>query len=211
MINYLNIYNQLQTLDNLKPIIINRYEFTIAVCMLVILFAIAICIIGIYAIIKGLKYGNKIDRSDICMSAIIIAAIVAAIICAIAIKLALNNINMIERNTIDVIKLCKNDTCISSKYKIDDLLTYKELNDILTVNGVTNIDSFKSNVSYLKENYRKKVNTFKTTYDKDVTVSEHEYVNSILNQFYLGKINNTPADITGFEEDYPKVSINLKK
>ena len=48
-------------------------------------------------------------------------------------------------------------------------------------------------------------------YNKNTTISEDEYINSILNQFYLGKIDNTPTDITGFEEDYPKVSINLKK
>lgn len=91
------------------------------------------------------------------------------------------------------------------------LLNFTELQDILTVNGVTNIDAFNTNVSYLKETYRKKVNTFKATYDKEVTISEHEYINSILNQFYLGKISDTPADMTDFEEDYPRVSINLKK
>lgn len=213
MINYLNIYNQLQTLNNLKSIMSGRYEFTITVCTLVILFAIAICIIGIYSIIQGLKYDNKIDHSYICISAIIIAAIVTIIIFTIAIKLALNNINMIEHNNIDVIELCKNDTYISSKYKdkLDSLLTYKELQDILTVNDVTNIDAFNTNVSYLKETYRKKINTFKATYDKEVTISEHEYINSILNQFYLGKISDTPTDITRFEEDYPRISINLKK
>lgn len=36
-------------------------------------------------------------------------------------------------------------------------------------------------------------------------------LNSILNQFYLGKIGDTPADMTDFEEDYPRVSANLKK
>ena len=218
MINYLNIYNQLQTLDSLKSIMINNYEGIIGVCMLVILFATAICIVSIISIYNLLQFikknGSKLKHVGLCIIIIPIAAILTIIIIyAIIIRPTFNTITMIKNNNIDIIELCKNDTYISSKYKdkIDDQITYKELQDILTVNGVTNIDTFNANITYLKETYRKKVNIFKATYDKEVTTSEHEYVNSILNQFYLGKIGNTPTDITSFEEDYPRVSINLKK
>lgn len=215
MINYLNIYDQLQILDKIKSILIDNYTFTINMCILLIVCATIICIIcvmSIYAIMQNIRNGGTLERADLSIGAILITAILAiVIIYTIVIKPTLNTITLIKNNNTDIIKLCKNDEYISSKYKIDDLLTYQQLQDILTVNGVTDIDTFKSNISYLKENYRKKVNTFKVTYDKEVTTSEHEYVNSILNQFYLGKINNTPTDITGFEEDYPRVSANLKK
>ena len=90
-------------------------------------------------------------------------------------------------------------------------LTTEELINLLRVNGVSDIELFKENITYLKDVYSQKSKIFKVLYNKEPEISENDYVNSILNQFYMGKIENEPADITGFEEDYPKISINLKK
>lgn len=95
--------------------------------------------------------------------------------------------------------------------KISNLLSEDDIKNLLTVNGVSNVTSLKENIDYLTNLYEQKKKTFKLLYNKDITISKNDYINSILNQFYLGKIDNTPTDITGFEEDYPRVSINLKK
>ena len=216
MINYLNIYDQLQMLDDLKSTMIDKYIFTIGICIIIIILTMTVCATGAYAIIQDIKNGIRIKRSDLCTGTVLLIPIMTvAIVCAIIIKPAFNMITMIENNNVDVIKLYKNHkpktTSPEYENKINDLLTYKELQDILTVNSVSNIDAFKNNVNYLKNTYATKIKTFKVMYNKNTTISEDEYINSILNQFYLGKIDNTPTDITGFEEDYPKVSINLKK
>jgi hypothetical protein len=216
MINYLNIYDQLQMLDDLKSTMIDKYIFTIGICIIIIILTMTVCATGAYAIIQDIKNGIRIKRSDLCTGTVLLIPILTvAIVCAIIIKPAFNMITMIENNNVDVIKLYKNHkpktTSTEYENKINDLLTYKELQDILTVNSVSNIDAFKNNVNYLKNTYATKIKTFKVMYNKNATISEDEYINSILNQFYLDKIDNTPTDITGFEEDYPKVSINLKK
>ena len=216
MINYLNIYDQLQMLNDLKSTMIDKYIFTIGICIIIIILTMTVCATGAYAIIQDIKNGIRIKRSDLCTGTVLLIPILTvAIVCAIIIKPAFNMITMIENNNVDVIKLYKNHKpkTASTEYenKINDLLTYKELQDILTVNSVSNIDAFKNNVNYLKDTYATKIKTFKVMYGKDSVISEDNYINSILNQFYLGKIDNTPTDITGFEEDYPRVSINLKK
>ena len=216
MINYLNIYDQLQMLDDLKSTMIDKYIFTIGICIIIIILTMTVCATGAYAIIQDIKNGIRIKRSDLYTGTVLLIPILTvAIVCAIIIKPAFNMITMIENNNVDVIKLYKNHkpktTSTEYENKLNDLLTYKELQDILTVNSVSNIDAFKNNVNYLKNTYATKIKTFKVMYNKNTTISEDEYINSILNQFYLGKIDNTPTDITGFEEDYPRVSINLKK
>lgn len=215
MINYLNIYNQIQTLDNLKSIMIDVYMYWIIKTIIIVIFITTLCAIGIYAMLKATDNDRRAKNFSLCLTIIlsIVYILFIRFIYIAELKPAFHNIVTLKTNSADVIKLYKDSNIKykASEYKIDDLLNFTELQDILTVKGVTNIDAFNTNVSYLKETYRKKVNTFKATYDKKVTISEHEYINSILNQFYLGKISDTPADMTDFEEDYPRVSINLKK
>lgn len=215
MINYLNIYDQLQMLDTLKSDMANGYQLIIVLGIMLM-----ILIITIFSGIIIYMPDEKTEYKNYFISAPRIGLYIICVILTILIyigtiknpmknKLELknNNSNIIELYNRSVFKSNRNDT----HYKINELLTYNQLQDMLTVNSVSNIDTFKNNINYLKDTYATKIKTFKVIYGKDSVISEDNYINSILNQFYLGKIDNTPTDITGFEEDYPRVSITLKK
>lgn len=216
MINYLNIYDQLQMLDTLKSDMANGYQLIIVLGIMLMILIITIFsnILIIYMPDEKTEYKNyfisapRIDLYIICVILTVLIYI-GTIKNPMKNKLELknNNSNIIELYNRSVFKSNRNDT----HYKINELLTYNQLQDMLTVNSVSNIDTFKNNINYLKDTYATKIKTFKVMYGKDSVISEDNYINSILNQFYLGKIDNTPTDITGFEEDYPRVSINLKK
>lgn len=216
MINYLNIYDQLQMLDTLKSDMTNGYQLIIVLGIMLIILIITIFngILIIYMPDEKTEYKNYFISAPR-IGLYIICVILTVLIYIGTIKnpmknkleLKNNNSNIIELYNRSVFKSNRNDT----HYKINELLTYNQLQDMLTVNSVSNIDTFKNNINYLKDTYATKIKTFKVMYGKDSVISEDNYINSILNQFYLGKIDNTPTDITGFEEDYPRVSINLKK
>lgn len=203
-------------LDTLKSDMANGYQLIIVLGIMLMILIITIFsgILIIYMPDEKTEYKNYFISAPR-ISLYIICVILTVLIYIGTIKnpmknkleLKNNNSNIIELYNRSVFKSNRNDT----HYKINELLTYNQLQDMLTVNSVSNIDTFKNNINYLKDTYATKIKTFKVMYDKDSVISEDNYINSILNQFYLGKIDNTPTDITGFEEDYPRVSINLKK
>ena len=225
MINYLNIYDQLQTIDFAKSKILSWHNtgLTLSIILIVILLIptlllIASCIYTKY--IEKQPHQVKIGTNDkIAISFLI------SIIMLIYILLTMPAINkkheLLSMTNIDIAKMYTNNELDTNKAlfltttingtEIHNLLSEDDLKNLLTVNGVSNITSLKENIDYLTNMYGQKKKTFKVLYNKDTTVSKEDYINSILNQFYLGKIDDTPADITGFEEDYPRISINLKK
>lgn len=218
MINYLNIYNQLQTLSELKSNMLHSYNITIIIGILIAIFLTVVGGLSIYVSIieyNDNKTTYRINRITFIILVIYIIFMIPTY--TVVIKQAKDHKQKLYDPNINIIQMYADDEpkylSMSPKYMdtINDLLTDHQLQDMLTVNGVSNIDAFKSNVEYLKDTYTTKVKTFKVMYGKNATISEDEYINSILNQFYLGKIDNTPTDITGFEEDYPRISINLKK
>lgn len=224
MINYLNIYDQLQTIDIAKSKILFWHNAGLTLSIILIL-AILIPLI-IKTIIPNIDITHPdkllwLDREEK-------TAVVGSIIMITIISLWLTIPAMQKKHKLLSIK----NIDIAKMYATNELGTHSALNDLntdidenqilnllssdsiqnaLAVNGASNVDAFKENVSYLKDLYDQKKKTLNMLYNKETTISEDDYVNSILNQFYLGKISDTPADMTDFEEDYPRVSANLKK
>lgn len=235
MIDYINIYNQLNKLAELRSEVNIECSQTIyGGIVLAIVISMAIITIMIRAekeikdiiniIIVGVTTNTKNTSDDdlhikSIHTAHKIAAVIETIVCiiAIAVTVKLCVINPIntknELKTADdskMLNIAVNEKTISES-TANEMYTSTEIADLLRVNGVSDIELFKQNIEYLKDTYDKKVKTFKLLYNKDTDVSESDYINAILNQFYLGKIDTEPADITGFEEDYPRISTGLKK
>ena len=235
MINYVNIYNQLNKLAELRSEVNIECSQTIyGGIVLAIVISIAIITIMVRAdkeikdiiniTIVGVKTKTKNTSDDnppvkltrrVHKIATVIETIVYIIAIAVAVKLCvINPINTKnELKTADdskMLNIAVNEKTISES-TANEMYTTTEITDLLRVSGVSDIELFKQNIEYLKETYDKKVKTFKLLYNKDTDVSESDYINAILNQFYLGKIDTEPADMTGFEEDYPRISIGLKK
>ena len=235
MINYINIYNQLNKLAELRSEVNIECSQTIyGGIVLAIVISMAIITIMVRAdkeikdiinitlmcITTKTKNTNNDDlpvklKRKVHKIAAVIETIVCIIAIAVAVKLCvINPINTKnELKTADdskMLNIAVNEKTISES-TANEMYTSTEIADLLRVNGVSDIELFKQNIEYLKDTYDKKVKTFKLLYNKDTDVSESDYINAILNQFYLGKIDTEPADITGFEEDYPRISIDLKK
>lgn len=224
MINYLNIYNQLQTIDAAKSNILFWHNTGLTLSIILIL-AILIPLI-IKTIIPNIDITHPdkllwLDREEkmtvggsIVMIAIILLWLTIPAIQKKNKLLSIKNIDiakMYENNelgTHSALNDLKNDI---DENQILNLLPSDGIQNVLAVNGASNVDTFKENVSYLKDLYDQKKKTLNMLYNKETTISEDDYINSILNQFYLGKIGDTPTDMTDFEEDYPRVSANLKK
>lgn len=235
MIDYINIYNQLNKLAELRSEVNIECSQTIyGGIVLAIVISMAIITIMVRAdkeikdiinitlmcITTKTKNTNN-DDLPIKLTRRVhkIAAVIETIVCIIAIAVAvkfcvINPINTKnELKTADdskMLNIAVNEKTISES-TANEMYTSTEIADLLRVNGVSDIELFKQNIEYLKDTYDKKVKTFKLLYNKDTNVSESDYINAILNQFYLGKIDAEPADITGFEEDYPRISTGLKK
>lgn len=220
MIDYLNIYNKLNKLVELRSKMGTYYSdkiywniaLTIGMSILILYLVVYMTneiksVIHPYMHIKSRYKANKILY--------LIATIVYIIIIITLAKVWIIN----PINTKDGLKTADDSEIINAavkKYIIsentaNEMYTTKEIADLLKINGASDIELFNQNIEYLKETYDKKVKTFKLLYNKDTDVSESDYINAILNQFYLGKIDTEPADMTGFEEDYPRISIGLKK
>ena len=220
MIDYVNIYNQLNKLAELRSKVNTYYSdkiywniaLTIGMFMLILYLIVFMTneikgVINQYIHIKSEYKTKKILY--------LIATIVYIIIIIALAKVWIIN----PINTRDGIKTADDSGIINAAVKEDiisestanEMYTTTEITDLLRVNGVSDVELFKQNIEYLTEAYDKKVKTFKLLYNKDTDVSESDYINAILNQFYLGKIDTEPADMTGFEEDYPRISIGLKK
>lgn len=235
MINYINVYNQLNKLAELRSEVNIECSQTIyGGIVLAIVISMAIITIMVRAdkeikdiinitlmcITTKTKNTNNDDLSvKLTRRVHKIAAVIETIVCIIAIAVAvkfcvINPINTKnELKTADdskMLNIAVNEKTISES-TANEMYTTTEIADLLRVNGVSDIERFKQNIEYLKDTYDKKVKTFKLLYNKDTDVSESDYINAILNQFYLGKIDAEPADITGFEEDYPRISTGLKK
>lgn len=224
MINYLNIYDQLQTIDIAKSKILFWHNAGLTLSIILIL-AILIPLI-IKTIIPNIDITHPdkllwLDREEkmtvggsIVMIAIILLWLTIPAIQKKNKLLSIKNIDiakMYENNelgTHSALNDLKNDI---DENQILNLLPSDGIQNVLAVNGASNVNTFKENVSYLKDLYDQKKKTLNMLYNKETTISEDDYINSILNQFYLGKIGDTPADMTDFEEDYPRVSVNLKK
>lgn len=220
MIDYLNIYNKLNKLVELRSKMDTYYSdkiywniaLTIGMSMLILYLVVYMTnemkgVIHPYIQLSSRYKANKILY--------LIATIVYIIIIAALTKTwIINTINTKnELKTADdsgIINAAVKEDIISES-TADELYTTKEIADLLRVNGVLDIDLFKQNIEYLKGTYNKKVKTFKLLYNRDTDVEESDYINAILNQFYIGKIDAKPTDMTGFEEDYPHVSTGLKK
>lgn len=222
MINYLNIYDQLQTIDYAKSKILSWHNTGLIVSIILIVIILMLTLLLIATYIYTLKQSHQIKLGTTDKVTI---SVFISILLLIYIFLTLPAINkkhkLLSMTNIDIAKMYTTgelNTDLALFYtinmgdtKINNLLSEDDIKNLLTVNGVSNITSLKENIDYLTNLYEQKKKTFKLLYNKDITISKNDYINSILNQFYLGKIDNTPTDITGFEEDYPKVSINLKK
>lgn len=221
MINYLNIYDQLQTIDIAKSKILFWHNAGLTLSIILIL-AILIPLI-IKTIIPNIDITHPdkllwLDREE---KTIVVGSIVMIIIILLWLTIpAIQKKNkLLSIKNIDIAKMyATNELSTHSALKdnIDEsqilnLLSSDGIQNVLAVNGASNVDTFKENVSYLKDLYDQKKKTLNMLYNKETTISEDDYINSILNQFYLGKIDDTPADMTDFEEDYPRVSANLKK
>lgn len=220
MIDYINVYNQLNKLAELRSKVNTYYSEKIHLGMLFTVVISIILLAGIGYItneIKGvinqyihIKSQHKTSKILNLISIIVYIIIVTAL----AKVWIINTVNTRnELNTADdsgIINAAVKENIISES-TADELYTTKEIADLLRVNGVSDIELFKQNIEYLKNAYDKKVKTFKLLYNRDTDVEESDYINAILNQFYLGKIDTEPADMTGFEEDYPRISIGLKK
>lgn len=235
MIDYVNIYNQLNKLAELRSEVNIECSQTIyGGIVLAIVISIAIITIMIRAekeikdiiniIIVGITTNTKNTNDDnrhikSIHTAHKIAAVIETIVCIIAIAVAVKLCAINPINTKDKLKTADDSKMLNiavnekiiSESTANEMYTTKEIADLLRINGASDIKLFKQNIEYLKEAYDKKVKTFKLLYNKDTDVSESDYINAILNQFYLGKIDTEPADMTGFEEDYPRISIGLKK
>lgn len=235
MIDYINIYNQLNKLAELRSEVNIECSQTIyGGIVLAIVISMAIITIMIRAekeikdiiniIIVGVTTNTKNTNDDnrhikSIHTAHKIAAVIETIVCIIAIAVTvklcvINPINtkneLKTANDSKMLNIAVNEKIINES-TANEMYTTTEIADLLRVNGVSDIKLFKQNIEYLKETYDKKVKTFKLLYNKDTDVYESDYINAILNQFYLGKIDTEPADMTGFEEDYPRISIGLKK
>ena len=221
MINYLNIYDKLQTIDIAKSKILFWHNAGLTLSIILIL-AILIPLI-IKTIIPNIDITHPdkllwLDREE---KTIVVGSIVMIIIILLWLTIpAIHKKNkLLSIKNIDIAKMYANNelgTHSALKDTIDEnqilnLLSSDGIQNVLAVNGASNVNTFKENVSYLKDLYDQKKKTLNMLYNKETTISEDDYVNSILNQFYLGKIGDTPADMTDFEEDYPRVSANLKK
>lgn len=235
MINYVNIYNQLNKLAELRSKVNIECSQTIyGGIVLAIVISMAIITIMIRAekeikdiiniIIVGVTTNTKNTSDDnlhikSIHTAHKIAAVIETIVCIIAIAVTVKLCVINPINTKDELKIADDSKMLNiavnektiSESTANEMYTSTEIANLLRVNGVSDIELFKQNIEYLKEAYDKKVKTFKLLYNKDTDVSESDYINAILNQFYLGKIDTEPADITGFEEDYPRISTGLKK
>lgn len=221
MINYLNIYDQLQTIDIAKSKILFWHNAGLTLSIILIL-AILIPLI-IKTIIPNIDITHPdkllwLDREE---KTTVVGSIVmiAIILLWLTIPAIQKKNKLLSIKNIDIAKMYANNelgTHSALNDNIDEsqilnLLSSDGIQNVLAVNGASNVDTFKGNVSYLKDLYDQKKKTLNMLYNKETTISEDDYVNSILNQFYLGKIGDTPADMTSFEEDYPRVSANLKK
>ena len=235
MIDYINIYNQLNKLAELRSEVNIECSQTIyGGIVLAIVISMAIITIMIRAekeikdiiniIIVGVTTNTKNTSDDdlhikSIHTAHKITAVIETIVCIIAIAVAVKLCVINPINTKDELKTADDSKMLNiavsektiSESTANEMYTSTEIADLLRVNGVSDIELFKQNIEYLKETYDKKVKTFKLLYNKDTDVSKSDYINAILNQFYLGKIDAEPADITGFEEDYPRISTGLKK
>ena len=235
MIDYVNIYNQLNKLAELRSKVNIECSQTIyGSIVLAIVISMAIITIMIRAekeikdiiniIIVGVTTNTKNTSDDnlhikSIHTAHKIAAVIETIVCIIAIAVTVKLCVINPINTKDELKIADDSKMLNiavnekiiSENTANEIYTTKEIADLLRINGASDIELFKQNIEYLKEAYNKKVKTFKLLYNKDTDVSESDYINTILNQFYLGKIDTEPADMTGFEEDYPRISIGLKK
>lgn len=235
MIDYINVYNQLNKLAELRSTVDIECSKTIyggIVLAIVISMAIItimvraekaikdiinITIVGVTTKTKNTNDDNPPIKSI--HTAHKVAAVIETIVCIIAIAVTVKLCVINPINTKDALKTTDDskmlniavDEDIISESTANEMYTTKEITDLLRVNGVSDIELFKQNIEYLKETYDKKVKTFKLLYNKDTDVDESDYINAILNQFYLGKIDTEPTDITGFEEDYPRISTGLKK
>ena len=235
MIDYVNIYNQLNKLAELRSEVNIECSQTIyGGIVLAIVISMAIITIMIRAekeikdiiniIIVGVTTNTKNTNDDnrhikSIHTAHKIAAVIETIVCIITIAIAVKLCVINPINTKDELKTADDSKMLNiavnektiSESTANKMYTSTEIADLLRVNGVSDIELFKQNIEYLKETYDKKVKTFKLLYNKDTDVSKSDYINAILNQFYLGKIDTEPVDMTGFEEDYPRISIGLKK
>lgn len=235
MIDYVNIYNQLNKLAELRSEVNIECSQTIyGGIVLAIVISMAIITIMIRAekeikdiiniIIVGVTTNTKNTNDDnrhikSIHTAHKIAAVIETIVCIIAIAVAVKLCVINPINIKDELKTANDSKMLNIAVKKDiisestanEMYTTTEITDLLRINGVSNVELFKQNIEYLKGAYDKKVKTFKLLYNKDTDVYESNYINAILNQFYLGKIDTEPADMTGFEEDYPRISIGLKK
>lgn len=220
MIDYVNIFNQLNKLAELRSKVNTYYSDKIHLGMLstVVISIIILAVIGratneIKGVISQYTHIKSRHKTSKILNSISIIVYII-IITALAKVWIINPVN-----TRDGLKTTDDSGIINAAVKEDiisestanKMYTTTEITDLLRINGVSDIELFKQNIEYLKGTYDKKVKTFKLLYNKDTDVYESDYINAILNQFYLGKIGSEPADMTGFEEDYPHVSTGLKK
>lgn len=221
MINYLNIYDQLQTIDIAKSKILFWHNTGLTLSIILILTILIPLIIKTIIPNIDITHPDKLLWLDIEEKMTVGGSIVmiAIILLWLTIPAIQKKHKLLSIKNIDIAKMYATNelgTHSALKDNIDEsqivnLLSSDGIQNVLAVNGASNVDTFKENVSYLKDVYDQKKKTLNMLYNKETTISENDYVNSILNQFYLGKIGDTPADMTDFEEDYPRVNANLKK
>ena len=184
MIDYVNIYNQLNKLAELRSKVNIECSQTIySGIVLAIVISMAIITIMVRAdkeikdiinitlmcITTKTKNTNNDDLPvKLTRRVHKIAAVIETIVCIIAIAVAvkfcvINPINTKnELKTADdskMLNIAVNEKTISES-KANEMYTSTEIADLLRVNGVSDIELFKQNIEYLKDTYDKKVKTF---------------------------------------------------
>ena len=84
------------------------------------------------------------------------------------------------------------------------------MEQLLKEYGVMDPNNLKKNIDYLTKLYKEKNLRYHNLYNKDLDLSEKEFINMYLNEFYL-KTTNYQIDIIDFENNKNEILSNLKE
>lgn len=91
-----------------------------------------------------------------------------------------------------------------------NLLNQADLEQLLKEYGVMNPNNLKENIDYLTKLYKEKNLRYHNLYNKDLDLSEKEFINMYLNEFYL-KTTDYQTDMIDFENNKNEILSNLKE
>jgi len=188
MIDYLNIYNKLNKLAELRSKVNIECSTTIyggIVLAIVISMAIITIMIRAEKEIKDIinitimcittkTQNTNNDDLPVKLTRRVhkIAAVIETIVCIIAIAIAVKLCVINPINTKNELKTADDSKMLNiavdektiSESTANEMYTSTEIADLLRVNGVSDIELFKQNIEYLKETYDKKVGIYIPTF-----------------------------------------------